>query len=449
VISSSIHQKTKKNQNKYDVYICTQNNQSIVIVVSAFYNLWGLAGSFDGNILGLVLSGVILIYALSVGFWLFETLILAPSTGKTSTPFGHDDVQVRISTVNNAGIVQTTVDRLPETLTDIRIISESPMEIEGATVHVVPKEFSCTATHKGRALEWARRNVPCDREFVLFLDEDTLVESLPPLPDVDVVQFTELPLYTGSRWTYLCEVFRIGYQFEQRAFARMHFPLYVWGGGIAVRKSVEDQVTWDRQTITEDTAFVWTAAATLSDFEMRVVDGRFRNQAPGTIRTMLRQRRRWMSGTRLDAGMLPSKYRLLVGMRAAIWAFSPIVVVFATVIGFIPGASIIPALDWLLIGLFVFLHLIMATGALLYEFGPVTFLLAIILTVPIVFINTLGALWGYVSPTKRFVVTAKVVSTVIEEVHPGLSEGDLTEHTDDGPFGDTDAPIAIRELLRR
>jgi len=421
----------------------------VISDVSGVVDFWILAGLLDGSVLGLLLSGIVLLYAVSVGFWLLETMFLAPQTKQKPTPFGHDDVQVRISTVNNPAVVQTTVDRLPKTLTDIRIISETQMEIDGATVHVVPPEFSCTATHKGRALEWARLNVPCNREFVLFLDEDTLVESLPALPDVDVVQFTELPLFTGSLWTYLCEVFRIGYQFEQRAFARMRFPLYVWGGGIAIRTAVEDQVTWDRRTITEDTAFVWTAATVLSDFEMRVVDGRFRNQAPGSIRGMLRQRRRWMSGTRLDAGMLPLKYRLVVGTRAVIWAFSPLVVLLATVVGFVPGASVVSGLDWLVIALFVFLHLVMATGAFLYEFGPVTFILAILLTIPVVFLNTLGALWGYVSPTQQFAVTKKVDSSVIEAVHPTLSEGDLTASSDDGPFGDTDAPFEVRKLLRR
>lgn len=395
------------------------------------------------------LSIIVILYALSLCFWLYETLVLVPRANAEPTPFGHDDIQVRIATVNNAAVVQTTVNRLPETLTDIQIISETPMEIEGATVNVVPKSFECTATHKGRALEWARRNVSCDREYVLYLDEDTLVESLPPLPDADIVQFTELPLFTGSRWTYLCEVFRIGYQFEQRAFVRLRFPLYVWGGGIAIRKSVEDQITWDRQTITEDTAFVWTAAATLPTFSLRVVDGRFRNQAPGTIQTMLRQRRRWMSGTRMDAGVLPLRYRLLVGTRAIIWAFSPVVVVLTVVIGFIPGATLTPALSVLSIMLFVFLHLIMAIGAYMYEFEPSKLLLAIVLTVPTVLLNTLGALWGYISPTKQFVVTTKVAASAIEDAHPALSDGDLTKKHPDRPFGDTDAPVSIRNRNKR
>ncbi len=370
-----------------------------------------------------LLTILVVFYAGSVVFWLFETSVLAPlgTADGESNVWGLDDVQVRISTIGNESVVQTTVDALPEGLIDVHVIAEEAIEVSGATVHVVPESFSCLAGHKGRALEWARRNVPCDREYVLFLDEDTLVSDLNGLPDADVVQFTELPMYTGSRWTYLCEVFRIGYQYEQRAFATFRFPLYVWGGGIAIRRSVEERVTWDRRTITEDTAFVWTAAAELG-VDMVVSDRRFRNQAPPSIRGLIRQRRRWMSGTREDGHMLPLPYRVFVATRATIWALSPFLVIIGAVSVFIPGIDLVVGAfaDVLVLVLLLFLHFVTAVGASVYGLGARSSALAVLLTIPIVVLNTVGALWGFVSPTRSFSVTPKVTAETIAEEHPGV-----------------------------
>lgn len=169
---------------------------------------------------------------------------------------------MRILTVDAESVVQATVNAVPEAIDDVHVIAEAPISIDGAAVHVVPDEFDCEATNKGRAVEWARRTVPCSREYVLYLDEDTVMAGFSGLPDADVIQFTEKPIYTGSRVTYLCEVFRVGYQFEQFGFHRLRYPLYAWGGGVAVRASLEERMTWDVSTITEDTNFIWRAADT-------------------------------------------------------------------------------------------------------------------------------------------------------------------------------------------
>lgn len=380
-------------------------------------------------VLSVLLTLLVIVYGVSVAFWLFETSVLAPAyTAEDSDlKWGLDDVQVRISTIASAEVVQATVDELPDGIDDVRVIAEAPIEVEGAKVHVVPSEFSCRAGHKGRALEWARRHVTCHKEYVLFLDEDTLVTEFDGLPDADVVQFTELPLYTGSRWAYLCEVFRIGYQYEQRAFARFAFPLYVWGGGIAIRRSVEEQITWDRETITEDTAFVWTAAAELG-ISMAVLDTKFRNQAPPSIRGMFRQRRRWMSGTREDGHMLPLVYRALIGTRAVVWAFSPIVVIVGSLTALVPGVTLLAGtyVDWLVFTMLVFLHFVTAVGASIYGFGFRATTLAVVLTIPIVVLNTVGALWGFLSPTRSFAVTPKVTARTIGTEHSGFRSGDVT-----------------------
>jgi len=122
---------------------------------------------------------VFLLYSASVLFWLYEVVILARNQLVSSAElvYGTDDVQVRILTIGAEAVVQATVNSVPDSVADVHVIAEKDIEIDGAEVHVLPDEFDCEATHKGRALEWARRHVPCSREFILYLDEDTISTS--------------------------------------------------------------------------------------------------------------------------------------------------------------------------------------------------------------------------------------------------------------------------------
>jgi len=379
-------------------------------------------------VVAVLLWTALAVYGFSVVWWLAETVLLSRGWRPTESMWGLDDIQVRVLTVDADAVVQTTVNSVPDAVTDVRVIAEKPMDIDGATVHVVPDDFDCTATNKGRAVEWAARNVPCESEYVLYLDEDTLVAGLDGLPDADFVQFTEKPLYTGSRLTYLCEVFRTGYQFEQLGFHRLTYPLYAWGGGFAIRHSVEQTVGWDVETITEDTNLVWRAADAM-DLDYRLVDARFRNQAPPSVRAMLKQRRRWMSGTMADDHLLPLRYRPLYFTRVVAWAFSPLVPVLVVAAYLLPGTT--PGMELysllstlLLLVLFVY----MLGGAIAYKKHPVLWPVFVALTPLAVVLHAAGAMWGVVSPVADFEVTEKVTADTIEDVNAGLSDGELDAH---------------------
>ncbi|MFC6725098.1 glycosyltransferase [Halobium palmae] len=383
----------------------------------------------EATVLAGVLWTALGLYGLSTGWWLVEATLFARRwEDDGERRWGAEDVQVRILTVDAREVVQGTIDAVPEAVDDVHVVAERPMEVEGATVHVVPESFDCEATNKGRAVEWARRTVPCDREYVLYLDEDTLMTRFDGLPDADVVQFTELPLFTGPRLAYLCEVFRVGYQFEQRGFHRLTYPLYAWGGGIAVRRRVEEAVTWDARTITEDTNFVWRAARD-GGLSYRLVDGRFRNQAPPSLRSMFRQRRRWMSGSITDGGLLPVRYRPLYFTRVVVWALSPLVPLLAACAYLlprpIPGLGPFTAATAALLGV-LFVH--MALGARTYEKHPLAACAYLLLTPLAVSLHAVGALWGTLRPVEEFEVTEKVTLDEIEEVHPELEEGEIEAH---------------------
>ncbi|MFW5919891.1 MAG: glycosyltransferase, partial [Halanaeroarchaeum sp.] len=258
------------------------------------------------------------------------------------------------------------------------------------------------------------------------------------LPDADVVQFAELPLYTGSWFTYLTEVFRIGYQLEQRAFGRFRYPLYAWGGGIAIRQSLEETVTWDAATITEDTDFVWRAADR-SDLEFSVVDAKFRNQAPPSLRAMLSQRRRWMSGTRQSSDALPTRYRGLLATRIVSWGFSPLIPLLSIVF-FVFSPTFANPLVYQVGSLAQFGLLFVITGAGAYVYRQYSWipLLAVVATPLLVIANTAGALWGVLSPIEEFAVTEKVPPERLERVHPDLEPGAFEDHDVEEPFAVAD-----------
>jgi len=326
---------------------------------------------------------------------------------------GPESVQVRILTINASDIVQQTVDHLPDELTDRHIIAETEMEIDGADIHVVPEDFECVATNKGRAIEWARRNVPCEKEYVLYLDEDTLVTNFNGLPDADIIQFREWPMKTDSWLAYWAEVLRMGFQLEQVGYADRTIPLYAWGGGIAVRKTVEDEITWDFKTLIEDTVFVWFAVENGASFE--VVETKFRNQAPPSLKAMCKQRRRWIVGTIQDEEYLSLPHQLLITVRNVVWAFSPLLLVLSigmailqiqTPLGnafwgvtlFLLGITVL----WLVLGIAYYEWSMQAAAA--FIFSPIVLLW-----------HATGAVWGFIFPPQKFQVTDKTETSDFSE----------------------------------
>lgn len=364
-----------------------------------------------GSIVSLLVWVAVALFGGMGVFWLYEVVVLAKDYDTPTAEYGPDDIQVRILTVDAASIVQQTVDSLPGTVSDCHVIAEEPMSITGAEVHVVPGEFECDAVHKGRALEWARRTLACDCEYVLYLDEDSVVEELDGLPDADVVQIHERPRRTDSWFAYLADVYRMGAQFEQHAFHRFRIPLFAWGGGIAVRKSLEDQITWDRATLVEDTAFVWQAAQTTSvSYALTTVS--FTNQAPPTFWEIFQQRRRWAAGNHQEANKLPTRYRVLTKYRSYAWAASPLIpciTLSMTLSGqdFLYGGvlqAVSLGLALLMVGWF-------ALGLAHYDRLTLRSLPLLALAPLAAIVHSVGATAGLVAPPDDFHVTAKQPTT--------------------------------------
>lgn len=375
--------------------------------------------------LNMVAWSVAALYLSAMLFWLFEVSLAGLRYEEPEPAYGLDRVQARIVTIDAEEVVQRTVDALPPGLDDVYVVAEEALEIDGAEVAVVPEEFECAAIRKGRAMEWARRNIPCDREWVLFLDEDTVVAELDGIPEGDVVQFGERPVYTGSLLTYWCEMFRMGYQVEQRAFPFLNIPLYAWGGALAVRKRLEDRVTWNYETIVEDSAFVWRAARERGGVDFRFVPTAFENQAPPSLRELVMQRRRWFAGTREQNYVLPPDYWVLYGMRNLNWAVSPLVPLFAVAVWLVtPGLLLEEAYRWLSLGLLGFVFLWALNGWRYYGERASVALPMVLLSPVLLVLHSAGALYGLFLPPRSFSTTDKVVMENLRTIAEAGDERD-------------------------
>ena len=357
---------------------------------------------------------ILLIFFIATVYWLFEMLVVGrASCGPLE--YGPEDVEVRIMTIDAESVVQATVDVLPDNLSAVRVIAERDINIQRATVHAVPDDFVCEATRKGRAIEWARQQIPCEAEYVLYLDEDTLLEDFEGLPDADMIQLSEHPIRSDSWLAYLAEIFRMGFQYEQATFPRFRYPMYAWGGGFAIRKTVEDQVTWNVNSVTEDTNFIWRAFED-SSRDLAFLRVRAMNQAPPSVREMIHQRRRWISGAANDSHLLPYRYQILSLLRNAAWGLVflspllliPVVTPFSVV--FSPELYLL-LFQFQLIGLFGW-----AILGYWYSGERLRVLLLLLVTIPLVaIIHAAGAFWAIVSPTTNFRVTRKVTPTKVKD----------------------------------
>ena len=391
-----------------------------------------MIGTFTETVVALVFWLTLLLYGGSSLWWLLEVTVLAHGwRADDETEIGLDNIQVRILTYNSPSTVQVTANSVPDGIAETKVIAEEAMDIDGAAVHVVPDEFESRAQKKGRALEWARQHVACDQEYILYLDEDSIMINFEGLPAADLIQITEHPLRTGSWLVSLCDVFRIGYQREQRAFHRMAYPLYAWGGAVAVRHELENEVTWDVPTITEDTTFIWRAARHVDlqggRFEYRLLNGRFRNQAPPSIREMVHQRRRWISGTLRDMYRLPRRYLPLQFTRIITWTLSPVIPLLAVLAFLYPDLVPQHGLYQITsVALFGMLFVYMAVGLIEYRKYPELWPVYLVLTPLAVTLHSVGAFWGLLRPATDFKITEKTpgrvsVDTLIE-LNPDLDE---------------------------
>jgi cellulose synthase/poly-beta-1,6-N-acetylglucosamine synthase-like glycosyltransferase len=126
---------------------------------------------------------------------------------------------------------------------------------------------------------------------------------------------------TNSLLIGAIEAYRIGFQLEQALFEKFP-PLFLWGGGVAIKQQLEDEITWDRSGITKDTAFIFSIRR---PYTFKYSKHQIQAEAPLTVKDLIKQRWRWASGTYHDIRYLRIGLRkILVYFRIAQWSLWPL-----------------------------------------------------------------------------------------------------------------------------
>ncbi|KAI0869639.1 glycosyltransferase like family 2-domain-containing protein [Hypoxylon argillaceum] len=178
-------------------------------------------------------------------------------------------------------------------------------------VHGTQTEFQPSkAKYKARSLEWFRVNLEIkDDDWVLHIDEETAIDEylvrtcidfITRQGDKDVgtgVIHYNLPGYYNNALTAVGDMLRLQddwFRVPGLANYRNYIALGVHGGFLLVRGIVENAVTWDTDSLTEDYWFLLGAKD--KGYRFGWVPAIAREMSPESIKDFIRQRRRWYTG---------------------------------------------------------------------------------------------------------------------------------------------------------
>lgn len=336
-------------------------------------------------------------WAVMIGWWYVALVYYYLIHQKDSAQTGNFDIKI-LTTGDDVDVLTTTVNHSEK---EPLVISRKAVVLPRGKVKVMPSDFSCAAHYKAQQLEWSRRQHPA--LYTLFIDEDSLCD-LTQIPDADIVQFQEIPT-SNNPLIGSIEAYRMGFQIEQALFEKTG-PLYLWGGGVAIGRELEDATTWDRPTITEDTAFVYSVRRPI---RFKFSKQSIYNQAPLCLSDLVKQRWRWSSGTLHDAKYLQNGWRKwFVYFRTLQWALWPFYTVAPLIFGLPFWLGILlpaHALVWVFVGTRVM------------KLGPGQTIAALFLSPIASYIHSFGSTIALVKPKKTFNRTPK---RLVERTRPAI-----------------------------
>ena len=303
-----------------------------------------------------------------------------------------DDYDIRIITTGkNPDVIRATVASCPK---PPMIVSRRELDIPGTVV--VPDNTGLLAKFKGEAQEWARTTFPRTSGYTLYIDEDSVLPPNFKMPALGgIIQFEESPV-ADNLLIEAIEAHRSGFAMEMPFFKLLSTPLYQWGGALAIEANLENETTWNRKTICEDSAFAYSVRTAINYTYTRL---QIHNQAPSTLFDLIKQRRRWVSGTFADIHLCPSiPLRWMMIFRAWSWAFTiPISI----------AALLVSGLSWPFWGPFVMTCTLSLIGSRVMKLPWHRAILAVLLAPIASVLNAVGCLWAMISPVGGFDVTPK------------------------------------------
>ncbi len=219
---------------------------------------------------------------------------------------------VQITTIGNEETVNEIIRTIRSYKLDfphrIWVVTEpwSKARVEGPDeLIVVPEEFRCQASYKGRALEYSRR-LRAERGLdrgdvkVLFVDDDSL-PTKGYMQKVFKAQFDVCEGITtprngyGRLLSHMDDLRTMNCLFVCSMFQGFGHPIHVHGEGLCVRGSAEAVVTWDYPVFASED-LVFGHMAVVMGLSWGFVWDYIQITSPFTWRDFLKQRQRWLWG---------------------------------------------------------------------------------------------------------------------------------------------------------
>lgn len=226
----------------------------------------------------------------------------------------------------------------------VHVLTDEPYFFENINCFTCPKSFQTNnSKYKARALEWYRQTMHyTEHDWILHLDEESVIDDESVKRVLEFIYYEKectwgqgVILYNQYRyWTNpiftVADALRVGddlgrFHLQYTYFKRPVFGAH--GSFLLTNGLVENHVTWDLGSLTEDYQFAtqaWEAG-----FKCGKVPGFVREQSPMDLMGFMKQRRRWYVGIRRLPGILPKIWN-------AFWTLG-ILCLYGTIISIVLG----------------------------------------------------------------------------------------------------------------
>jgi cellulose synthase/poly-beta-1,6-N-acetylglucosamine synthase-like glycosyltransferase len=227
----------------------------------------------------------------------------------------------------------------------VHVLTDEPHFFDNINCFTCPKSFQTqNSKYKARALEWYRLTMRYSKyDWILHLDEESVIDDESVRACLDFIRYEKdytwgqgLILYNQYRywknWIFtVADAIRVGDDLARfhLQYTYLHKPVFgCHGSFLLLNGEVENQVTWDLGSLTEDYEFAMKAWEL--GYKCGKIAGIIREQSPMDLIGFLKQRRRWYVGIRRLHHFLPklwwsfwtlgslSLYALIVGIPLGI-----------------------------------------------------------------------------------------------------------------------------------
>ncbi|KAJ3378378.1 hypothetical protein HDU84_007621 [Entophlyctis sp. JEL0112] len=202
----------------------------------------------------------------------------------------------------------------------VHVLTDEPYFFDGINCYTCPKNYAtANSKYKARALEWYRQTMKfTEHDWILHLDEESVIDDESVKRVLEFIWYQKdyhfgqgVILYNQykywSNWVFTVgDAIRVGDDLSrfQLQYTYFHRPIFGAHGSFLLNNGlVENAVTWDLGSLTEDYQFA--VKAWDRGFRCGKICALVREQSPLDVMGFLKQRRRWFVGIRRLPNFLP------------------------------------------------------------------------------------------------------------------------------------------------